>query len=98
KYLGGQPQLLLPLGGRTGDELAGYLREERIPAHIIRLRQPTRVNVIVTTNAGRQMRFNPLGPTLSRGEWREVLKSVERTLRSNPLRPGVERAGARASG
>ena len=81
KHLGGQPQLVLPLGGKMGGELAGYLRGEKIPTQIIRLREPTRVNVIVTTNGGRQMRFNPLGPKLSRSEWNEVFKSVERGLR-----------------
>src|ERR1043165_4308390 len=44
KHLGGKPQLLLPLGGKTGSELAGYLRAEKIPTHIIRLGEPTRVN------------------------------------------------------
>src|SRR6185295_20131248 len=73
KHLGGKPQLLLPLGGQTGEELAGCLREEKLPAKIIRLCEPTRVNVIVTTDAGRQMRFNPLGPKLSHREWNEVL-------------------------
>src|SRR5262245_64206789 len=43
QHLGSQPQLLLPLGGKTGGELAGYLRAEKIPAHVIRLREPTRV-------------------------------------------------------
>jgi 1-phosphofructokinase family hexose kinase len=80
KHLDGQPQLVLPLGGKTGDELAGYLRAEKIPTQIIRLREPTRVNVIVTTETGRQMRFNPLGPELSRAEWGAVLRSVEGNL------------------
>ncbi len=82
KHLGGRPQLVLPLGGETGKELAACLRDEKIPAHIVRLREPTRVNFIITTKAGRQMRFNPLGPKLSRREWNEVLRSVERWLRS----------------
>src|SRR6185436_6061427 len=60
RYLGGKPQLLLPLGGSTGNELASYLRAEKIPSKIIRLGQASRVNVIVTTGQGRQMRFNPL--------------------------------------
>jgi fructose-1-phosphate kinase PfkB-like protein len=77
KHLGGQPLLLVPLGGKTGAELAGYLRGEKIPSRIVRLREPTRVNVIVTTDAGRQMRFNPLGPKLSRHEWRMILRAVE---------------------
>ncbi len=29
KHLGGKPFLLLPLGGKTGAELAGYLRDDR---------------------------------------------------------------------
>jgi 1-phosphofructokinase family hexose kinase len=81
KYLGGKPQLLLPLGGRSGDELAGYLRRERISAHIVPLREATRVNVIVTTDAGRQMRFNPLGPQLSQAEWRSFLRVFQSSLK-----------------
>src|SRR5258708_6960439 len=81
KHLGGNPRLLVPLGGKTGDELAGYLRSEKIASHIIRLRESTRVNVIVTTNAGRQIRFNPLGPKLARAEWGKLLDVVTRKLR-----------------
>src|SRR5580765_3272351 len=74
KHLGGKPKLLLPLGGKTGDELGGYLRKEKIPSHLIRLGNPTRVNVIVTTNAGRQIRFNPLGPKLLGAEWNKLIE------------------------
>jgi fructose-1-phosphate kinase PfkB-like protein len=81
QHLGGSAQLLLPLGGPTGAELAGYLRAEKIPAKIIRLREPTRVNVIITTDAGRQMRFNPPGPQLARAEWDEILQGVKQQLR-----------------
>lgn len=97
KHLGGQPQLLLPLGGKTGGELAGYLREEKIPAQIIRLREPTRVNIIVTTNAGRQMRFNPSGPKLSRSEWGGILKRVEQNLKQRCAAPGGARHSVRAA-
>ena len=82
QHLGGQPQLLLPLGGKTGGEIAGHLRAEKIPARIIRLREPTRVNVIITTNAGRQMRFNAPGPRLSRAEWRRLVAATEVKLRA----------------
>jgi fructose-1-phosphate kinase PfkB-like protein len=81
KHLGDKPLLLLPLGGQPGDELAGYLRAERLPAQIIRLREATRVNIIVTTDAGRQMRFNPLGPKLTAAEWQSLLAVVRRALR-----------------
>lgn len=80
KYLGDRPQLLLPLGGSTGDELGGYLRAEKIPLRIVGLREPTRVNVIVTTKRGRQIRFNPLGPQVSPKEWGEILKQVKQRL------------------
>jgi 1-phosphofructokinase family hexose kinase len=83
-YLGGKPQLLVPLGGRTGLELAGYLRDEKLPAQIIQLKEHTRVNIIVTTNTGRQMRFNPPGPKLSRQEWSKVLERLEDDLGRMP--------------
>ena len=96
KHLGGRPLLLVPLGGKTGVELSGYLRREKIPAHIIRLCQPTRVNIIVTTKAGRQMRFNPLGPKLSRAEWAEILKRMEQNLRQLFTNHGRARHSVRA--
>jgi len=65
QHLEGESRLLLPLGGETGRELAGFLRQEKLAAEIIPLRQPTRVNVIVTTAARGQLRFNPKGPELS---------------------------------
>lgn len=80
KHLGGKPQLLLPLGGQSGSEIAGYLRRERISARIVPLREATRVNVIVSTSAGRQIRFNPLGPNLSAGEWRAILRTIQQRL------------------
>lgn len=85
KHLGGQPLLLVPLGGRTGVELAGFLRGERIPARIIRLREPARVNVIITTNTGRQMRFNPPGPVISAEEWGRLFTAAKRELARSDL-------------
>lgn len=85
KHLGGRSQLLLPLGGQSGDELAGYLRREKISTHIVPLRESTRVNVIVTTDAGRQMRFNPLGPKLSPAEWRRLLRAFQSGLKRAKL-------------
>ena len=94
KHLGGRAQLLLPLGGRTGDELAGYLRAEKISACVIRLREATRVNVIITTKAGRQMRFNAPGPKLSCPEWGQLFAAVAQNFRASarPVRRTV-RAG-----
>ncbi len=85
KYLGGKPQLLLPLGGQSGDELAGYLRHEKIPARIAPLRDATRVNVIVSTDAGRQMRFNPPGPKISQVEWQRFMRTFQVELKRTKL-------------
>lgn len=82
RYLGGRPRLLLPLGGLTGQELARRLRGEKLAASIVRLRQATRVNVIVTPGNGRQLRFNPAGPRLNPAEWRAVFHRVKRALAS----------------
>lgn len=85
KHLGGKPQLLLPCGGPSGHELAGCLRREKISAHLVPLREATRVNVIVTTDAGRQMRFNPLGPKVSPLEWRNILRAFQAQLTRTKL-------------
>ena len=79
-FLRGDPELLLPLGGATGAELARCLRGEKLRVTIVPLRQASRVNVIVTTTDGRQLRFNPPGPELSRVEWLAVLRKMRRLL------------------
>jgi tagatose 6-phosphate kinase len=80
QYLGAKPELILPLGGSSGAELAAALKRERLPARVIPLRAPSRVNVIVSSPAQGQLRFNPLGPKLSNSEWRKVLVQVRRAL------------------
>lgn len=72
RFLGGTPQLLLPLGGATGRELATHLRREGLRPRIVPLREPTRVNTLITTATGRQLRFNQTGPQLSAAEWRAL--------------------------
>jgi fructose-1-phosphate kinase PfkB-like protein len=96
KQLGGKSQLLLPLGGQTGAELSKYLRAEQLPTKIIRLCEPTRVNVIITTKGGRQLRFNPLGPKLSPREWRGILNGVKQELARLPVKQGEARHPAHA--
>jgi 6-phosphofructokinase 2 len=81
KHLGGRPRLLLPLGGRTGAELAAGLRAERIPARVILLLESTRANVIVTSTGQGQLRFNPLGPKLSRRNWRGIVRETTSELK-----------------
>lgn len=81
KHLGEKPQLLLPLGGRNGEEMAEGLRSEKVTSHIIPLREATRANVIVTTAAQGQLRFNPAGPRLSGAEWKRVLRACAQELK-----------------
>lgn len=75
RHLGQEAMLLTPLGGATGRELARHLRQEKLAARRIPLRQPTRVNIIVTPTRGRQLRFNPVWQRLSPAEWRAVLQA-----------------------
>ncbi|HKQ38971.1 MAG TPA: 1-phosphofructokinase family hexose kinase [Verrucomicrobiae bacterium] len=77
RHVGTEAELLVPLGGEVGKELAGYLRAAKVRTHIVWLKQPTRVNVIVTDRSGGQMRFNPLGPILSRSEWAAVVSKLK---------------------
>jgi tagatose 6-phosphate kinase len=81
RHLGESPLLLLPLGGRSGSELAAALAQERLAARVVPIREATRVNVIVSTRAQGQLRFNPLGPKLDRAEWQAVLKALRAALR-----------------
>ena len=81
KLLGAKPQLLLPLGGRNGEEMAGGLCSERIASRIIPLREATRANLIVTAPTQGQLRFNPAGPRLSGVEWRSVLRACAEELK-----------------
>jgi len=85
RFLGGQPRLLLPLGGASGQELASYLSVEKLPVAAVRLQGVTRANVIVSTAKQGQLRFNPFGPELSRAEWRQLLQLAERELRQADL-------------
>ena len=80
KLLGSKPRLVLPLGGRTGQELARHVRGEKLPATIVALTEPTRSNVVITEPSGRQMRFNPLGPILSKAEWSRLVKTITDVL------------------
>jgi 1-phosphofructokinase family hexose kinase len=85
KFLGGQPRLLLPLGARNGKELAAFLRDEAISSVIVPVSGSTRANIIVSTAAQGQMRFNPAGPTLSRAEWREIIRRLQHELPRSEL-------------
>ncbi|HEU5071984.1 MAG TPA: PfkB family carbohydrate kinase [Verrucomicrobiae bacterium] len=96
KFLGARPRLILPLGGDTGRQLAALLRAESITASIIALRpanrpalrqrspggtgSETRVNVIISTAAQGQLRFNPPGPVLDRSAWDTLCQRVRAAL------------------
>ena len=77
RHLGASAELLVPLGGDTGNELAQHLATARVRTRVVPLKKPTRVNVIVTSREGGQMRFNPLGPTISATEWRHIIEAVK---------------------
>lgn len=80
--LGAEVELLLPLGGPTGREMEAQLHAWKIPARIIPLREDSRVNVVVTTAVGRQMRLNQPGPQLDKHEWAQVFQQAEQALQA----------------
>ena len=84
-HLGGRLKLLIPLGGTPGYEMRSALRREKIPTRIIRLRESSRVDVVVTAADGRQLRFNPRGPRLSNSEWSQLGKEFEGLLKQSRL-------------
>ena len=85
-WLGETPRLFLPLGGDPGRELAAGLRREGIRFTRFALRQPTRVNVIVTPDQGPQLRFNPSWPRVDRTEARALLaQATALAERANPV-------------
>ena len=75
-HLRGKPVLLATSGGTTGRQMECELRREGLRLRVVRLREPTRTNLIVTPPRG-QLRFNPPGPRVSRSAWREVLKQFD---------------------
>jgi 1-phosphofructokinase family hexose kinase len=85
RHLGGRVELLIPLGGAPGEELGAALRREKIPARIISLREATRVDAVVTAADGRQLRFNPRGPRLSKSEWSRLEKEFVSLLKQSRL-------------
>lgn len=83
RWAGGKPHLFVPVGGNPGHELVEGMARERLAVTTFSLREPTRVNVIVTQRqGGPQYRLNPLwprfGPTEQRGVIRAVKAAVEK--------------------
>jgi 1-phosphofructokinase family hexose kinase len=73
RFLGSKSTLLIPLGGNTGEEMRLGLERDEAHLELVRISEATRANVIVTTNSGRQLRFNPPGPKISARKWKEIV-------------------------
>ena len=85
KLLGSNPLLLLSLGGEAGREISAHLKREKISMRAVPIRESSRVNVIVTTRAQGQLRFNPAGPRLSRAEWLQLLNQLNSAIRTGSM-------------
>src|SRR4030095_16101288 len=72
------PFLLVTLGGTSGQEMESVLRRDGMRLGVVRLREPTRTHLIITSESG-QLRFNPPGPRISRTQLREVLRQMDKT-------------------
>lgn len=81
QHLRGNPRLLIPLGGRAGDELAQELADRKLAARVIPISGDSRINVMVTPDAGPQIRFNQPGPRLTRAEWAATFAATAEELR-----------------
>lgn len=78
--LGAPVELILPLGGATGREIASGLRSEGIPYRAVAIGKPTRANVVVTTDSGTQFRLNPTWPVLDREEVGRLDRRVRESM------------------
>ncbi len=78
-------ELLMPLGGGTGREMAADIHALGIKLIRVPIQESTRVNVMVTQSDGPQLRFNPLGPKLSREEWTRLFAAVQKANRKSRL-------------
>ena len=83
--LGAQVELILPLGGTTGQEIAEGLRSEAIPYTAVAIGKPTRANVVVTTDTGAQYRLNPTWPVLGRDEVKRLDQRVRESMAGSSL-------------
>jgi 1-phosphofructokinase len=95
-FLGSNCELLIPLGGVAGNEMAEHLRRDCVRTHVIKVSDETRANVVITGADGRQMRFNQPGARLSAMNWRAVVQHVTKAARqgvslilSGSLAPGL---------
>ena len=79
-------RLFLPLGGDTGRELAQGLRAEGLTFSRFPLKEPNRVNVVVTQESGPQFRFNQTRPQLDGATSRRlVARAAELAGRGDPV-------------
>jgi 1-phosphofructokinase family hexose kinase len=81
RWAGGKPHLFVPVGGNPGRELVEGMAREHLAVTTFPLREPTRVNVIVTQrHGGPQYRLNPLWPRFSSTEQRDVVRAVKAAM------------------
>ena len=85
RHLGARVNLLLPLGGRTGEELRQQARAEGIGLRSVPIAEPTRANVMITQERGPQLRFNPRGPKLLPAELRAFFRAAEAEMHRSSL-------------
>jgi len=69
------------LGGATGEEFASDLRELEIALARISTRKPTRTNLELLEDSGKITEILEPGERLNRGEMREMIQTLARSLR-----------------
>lgn len=97
KILGGESLAIYAAGGPEGDKIEDLLKKEAVDQHCIRIKNPTRENVVVMEKStNNQYRFGMPGSELSKEELQKCLQAiqdlpddVEYLVASGSLPPGV---------
>ena len=79
KKLGGEPIVIYPAGGYTGNFFNELLANEKISSIIIAVENPLRENVIVLEeSSNNQFRFGFPGAKLSQHEWQQCIDAIDK--------------------
>jgi 1-phosphofructokinase family hexose kinase len=77
---GGETLAVTIAGGKTGECLRGFLRNEGFPTRVVTVESDIRTNLTITDRRGLTVNLNERGPELTRAEVGKVERSVSRIL------------------
>lgn len=78
--LGAKTIAVLAAGGETGTHIEQLLKHSGFPSKIVRIAEPSRINLTISDKQGLTVKLNELGPTISTDELKELHRLVESQL------------------